>query len=204
MKKIDKSADKVFFTSDLHFGHEWIISFNQRPYKSVEQMDDELIKNWNQTVPKDGIVFVLGDIGYTDDKRIIEIFNQLHGEKILIKGNHDWDYYKEETLNSLFKEVYDLLFLRVQDYNHSVYHYMVLCHYPMFDWQNSYKGTWQLFGHIHTRRLKEFQTVKSRLFSTQYDVGVDNNQFRPISCHEVSEIIEKQKKNPLFKQSNYY
>lgn len=204
MKKVDKPANKVFFTADLHFGHDWLVKFNNRPYSSSKEMDEALIKNWNQTVPSDGLVFVLGDIGYTSDERIIEIFKQLNGEKILIRGNHDTDNYQEETLLSLFSEIHELLFVRVQDYNHSIYHYMVLCHYPMLDWQNSYRGTWQLFGHIHTRKIKEFDTVKARLFSSQYDVGVDNNHFKPISCRDLNLIIEAQQKDENFKQSNYY
>lgn len=203
MKKIDIPAEKVFFTSDMHFGHEGIIHFANRPYKTVEQMDETMIANWNEMVSSDSLVFVLGDIGFTGNDRIVEIFNQLKGIKILIKGNHDSNY-KEDILNSIFEEIHDILYVRVTDDLISKFHYIVLCHYPMLDWQSSFRGSWQLFGHLHTRMLAEFDTFKTRLFSSQYDVGVDNNNFRPISFYEVKDIIEEQERSNNFKKSNYY
>ena len=204
MKTVDIPCEKVFFTSDLHFGHEWLIQFNNRPFASVEEMDQTLIARWNQVVPADGIVFVLGDIGVTSHARIIDIFKQLQGDKILIRGNHDMEYYTQETLQSIFTEIHDLLYLRVRDFKQSIYYYLMLCHYPMIDWKSSYRGVWQLFGHIHTRQLEEFNTVKTHLFAEQYDVGVDNNQFQPLSFPQLRTIIEAQQQDPLFKQSNYY
>ncbi|MBB4034922.1 calcineurin-like phosphoesterase family protein [Dysgonomonas hofstadii] len=203
MKKINSPAEKIFFTSDTHFGHDWIINFNNRPYQTKEEMDCALIENWNKVVPADGLTFVLGDIGFTSDKRIVDIFDQLNGEKILIRGNHD-DNYTESTLNHIFTEIHDLLYIRVTDNIASKFYYMVLCHYPMLDWQSSFRGTWQLFGHLHTRELEEFETFKTRLFAQQYDVGVDGNDFRPVSFYELRDIMEKQKEDKIFKDSNYY
>lgn len=204
MKKLDKPSEKIFFTADPHFGHEWIRKFNNRPFLSVEGMDKALIYNWNKVVPTDGLTFVVGDIGSTNEARIVEIFQQLNGDKILIRGNHDDDY-SDDILNKIFIEMYDILYLRVKDDLQSVFNYMVLCHYPMLDWQNSFEGSWQLFGHIHTRdEVAEFKTVQIKLFDTQYDVGVDNNNFKPISFHALKMIIERQKGDTNFKQSNYY
>lgn len=203
MKIVDKPADQVFFISDTHFGHDWMINFNNRPYVDSEEMDSAMIENWNRTVPAEGLVFVLGDIGDTDQKRIIEVFNQLHGEKILIRGNHE-NIYHEESLQSIFSEIYDLLYVRIQDDIDDKSQDIVLCHYPMFDWDNYFQGSWQLFGHLHTRELPEFKTLKSKLFAEQYDVGVENNNYRPISYYEVKKIINQQKQDKSFKQSNYY
>lgn len=202
MKKIKQTGDKVFFTSDIHFGHEWILNFNNRPFHSVEEMDEALIKNWNNTVPADGLTFVLGDIGIAKADRIVELFSQLNGDKILIRGNHDDDY-KDEILLAVFLEIHDLLHLRVLDNLTDKYNYMVLCHYPMIDWQNSFRGTWQLFGHVHTRNIDAFDTFKTNLLDLQYDVGVDNNHFCPVSFHQVKAKIEQQKNDTTFKQSNY-
>lgn len=203
IKEVNHPTKKIFFTSDMHFGHEWIINFTNRPYRNEQEMDQSLIENWNKTVPDDGLVFVLGDIGYTSQERLIDIFRQLNGKKILIRGNHD-EIYKEETLNSIFSETHDLLYIRINNNETSSHQDIVLCHYPMFDWENIFEGSWQLFGHLHTRELPEFKTLKSKLFATQYDVGVDNNNLRPISFYEVKQIIEQQKEEESFKQSNYY
>lgn len=203
MRNIDRPAEKIFFTSDTHFGHEWIINFNKRPYLSSDDMDYKLIQNWNSIVTTDGLTFILGDIGATDDERIVEIFNQLNGDKILIKGNHD-NIYSEDALNSIFIEIHDMLYIGIDDEVASKKQDIVLCHYPLFDWNNFFGGSWHLFGHLHTRELAEFDTLKSKLFAQQYDVGIDNNDFRPISYYEVKEIIERQMQDNRFKQSNYY
>lgn len=203
MRTIDISANKIFFTSDIHFGHKWLLKFNKRPFEDEKAMDDVLIKNWNKVVPCDGLVFVLGDIGETSDERIVEIFNELTGTKILVRGNHD-TIFKKESLQEIFLEIHDLLEIKVFDTSQSQFQEIVLFHYPMFDWNRFHEGSWQLFGHIHTRDMDEFKTLNARLFAQQYDVGVDGNNFRPVSYYQVKEIISKQMQDKSFKQSNYY
>lgn len=78
-----------FFIADTHFGHKNIIRYENRPFQSVEEMDTELIKRWNQIVSTDDTVYHLGDFALTTSSRIAEIVPQLNGHKILIKGNHD-------------------------------------------------------------------------------------------------------------------
>lgn len=58
------APDEVWFTSDTHFGHENIIRFCNRPFRNAEEMNAELIRRWRETVPKDGIVFHLGDFAH--------------------------------------------------------------------------------------------------------------------------------------------
>ena len=84
-----ETGDNIFFTSDTHFGHENIIYFCKRPFKSVEEMDEALIKNWNSVVGKNYIVYVVGDFALCGKQKIIEIGNRLNGHKRLILGNHD-------------------------------------------------------------------------------------------------------------------
>ena len=203
MKKIEHDPGKIYFTSDLHFGHEGMIQFANRPFQNENEMDEALIRNWNTTVPDDGLVFVLGDIGVAPANRMKEIFDKLNGRKILIRGNHD-GYYSESLLSLLFEEIHDLLYIRIRDSLTSKYTYIVLSHYPLLEWQSSFRGSWQLFGHLHTRSIHQFDTFKTHLFCKQYDVGVDNNRFRPVAFSEVKQIIGKQEKDPAFKQTNFY
>ena len=114
MKKIEEASNKIFFTSDQHFGHEGIIKFANRPYNSVKDMDEDLIYKWNETVPKDGLTLVLGDIGFCDKNQIVNIYSKLNGRKILIKGNHDSNY-KDILLHSIFDEIHDILYTRILD-----------------------------------------------------------------------------------------
>ena len=81
---------KIFFTSDLHFGHENVLRFDDRPFETVEEMDDELIKRWNDKVGKGDIVYVLGDLIWkTATNEAVQIIKRLNGQIVLIKGNHD-------------------------------------------------------------------------------------------------------------------
>ena len=81
---------KIFFTGDLHFGHANVIAFDNRPFKTVEEMDAELIRRWNNKVGKGDLTYVLGDMIWkarNDDAP--ELIKSLNGQIILIKGNHD-------------------------------------------------------------------------------------------------------------------
>ena len=78
-----------YFISDLHFGHENCLVFDNRPFKSIEEHDATIIKNWNDVVGMDDDVYLLGDISWYNATKTIEIFNQLNGRIHLIRGNHD-------------------------------------------------------------------------------------------------------------------
>ena len=80
---------KIFYIADLHFGHNNIIRYDNRPFKTVEEMDRTFIVNWNKAVSNDDFVYILGDISWYDDDKTAQIFKQLNGTKVLIKGKHD-------------------------------------------------------------------------------------------------------------------
>lgn len=81
---------KVLFTGDLHFGHENVLKFDGRPFDTVEEMDAELIRRWNNKVDKGDLVYVLGDmIWKTRNDDAPGLIKSLNGQIILIKGNHD-------------------------------------------------------------------------------------------------------------------
>lgn len=186
--------DKIFFTSDLHFGHTNIIKFCNRPFKSVEEMNEALIKNWNEKVPEDGIVFILGDFCFGGFPAWEAIVHRLNGKKYLIKGNHDMqqNLQNEARLNQMFEWVGPQMLIEVG--NRKVY----LNHYPFLCYGGSYRtekgAVYQLFGHVHSgpncSGLDSDRLV--HLFPYQYDVGVDNNNYTPISWKEVEEKITNQ------------
>ena len=80
---------KVFFTADMHFGHENVIKFDKRPFETVEEMDAELIRRWNAKVGKGDLVYVLGDMIWKTRNDADTLIRSLNGQIILIKGNHD-------------------------------------------------------------------------------------------------------------------
>ena len=79
----------IFYISDLHFGHQNAIWFDKRPFASVEEMDQTIIQNWNNTVKPEDTVYILGDMVWAKAKGWPGYLKQLSGHKILIKGNHD-------------------------------------------------------------------------------------------------------------------
>lgn len=97
---------RVFFTSDLHFGHGGVIEYCNRPFHSIAEMNEGLISNWNSVVKEDDLVWVLGDLSFMRFGDFEPLANRLHGRKILIRGNHD-KYSKAQYLKIGFLEVLD-------------------------------------------------------------------------------------------------
>lgn len=184
------SGENLFFTSDTHFYHKEIIKFCSRPFDSVEEMNEALIKNWNETVPEDGTVFHLGDFSYGGCKEWTSVFNRLNGKIYLILGNHDLRKAKQGFMNR-FESVSQQMTISVDGQK------IILNHNPFLCFAGAYNGGWQLFGHVHSgpksNTGKDIPRL-SMLFPTQYDVGVDNNDYRPVSFYELKTIIQGQKK----------
>ena len=183
------NKSEVFFTSDTHFGHSNIIKYCNRSFNNVDEMDEALINNWNAKVPKDGIVYHLGDFAWGSINYWEKIREQLNGEIILIYGNHDEKYLNNKLMYKLFKEVTPQKKIWINKIP------IYMNHYPFLCFGGSYKGlgaTWQLFGHVHSNPRSEEGLDHKRLvncFPTQYDVGVDNNNFTPVSFDELYSYI---------------
>ena len=80
---------KKFYISDLHFGHKNVLGFDNRPFTSVEEMNEELIRRWNSVVSDGDIVYVLGDMFWMKPNDAMPIIDRLNGQIFLVKGNHD-------------------------------------------------------------------------------------------------------------------
>ena len=187
----EEQAQKIYFVSDTHFNHENIIKYCKRPFKNVEENDTELIRRWNEKVPKDGIVFHLGDVAFGDPDKVDKILEQLNGTIYLVIGNHDW----RRIVND-HKWRFELM---TQQINMKIgKRHIILNHYPMLCFSGAWRGedaTYQLFGHVHTSPYTDEGLDQQRLkmlFTSQYDVGVDNNNFTPVSWKEVDQIINNQ------------
>ena len=191
-KKYKFDPEHTFFTSDTHFGHANIIRFCNRPFKNVEEMDEALIENWNQVVSKDDTVFHLGDFAFGGSSVWNSIIPRLNGHINLIIGNHDRKNLRQGYM-SYFDMVVPQLQIEIED--NSIY----LNHYPFLCYGGSYRGVWQLFGHVHSGPGADGLDISRLrvLLPTQYDVGVDNNNFTPISYREVKNKIEAQKNESL-------
>lgn len=161
----------IYFIADTHFSEENIMRYENRPFKSITEMDEELIFRWNNAVNKHDEIYVLGDFGA--DGKEASILNQLNGKKFFIKGNHDIksnQYYRD----SGFGEVYDHPVI-IKDF-------WILSHEPLY--VNTNMPYANLFGHVHDSPI-----IKT--YSKQhYCVSVERINYTPISFDDVILAIQ--------------
>ncbi len=162
---------RIFLTADTHFCHKNIIKYCNRPFSSVEEMNEILIQNWNSCVKKNDRIFVLGDFCLGGKDKVIEIGKRLNGRKTLILGNHD---------SCALKTYYEAGFEAVSKYPLFVYNYL-LSHEPIKPIKDTF-GSTQLFnihGHLHGKPVSELEGDYGEL-EWFVDVGVDSTDFKPI------------------------
>lgn len=202
MGKVDlkyNDGSKVFFTSDSHYYHGNIIKFCDRPFKDVEEMNYKLIENWNKKVPHDGLVFHLGDFAWGGYDNWKNIRSQLNGEIVLIKGNHDIKNMSAKAEEELFKFTTQQMLIEIEGRKIYLNHYPFLCYAGVYRDPNGL--VYQAYGHIHSGPNKKGEDIPRLIhcFPTQYDVGVDNNDYTPISWYELNGKIQKQLLRSKFK-----
>jgi calcineurin-like phosphoesterase family protein len=191
IKNVIFDKEKLFFTSDTHFFHKNIIKYCDRPFTSVEEMNEQIVENWNSVVPKDGVVFHLGDVSLTaSPKALKSLLDRLNGTKYLIIGNHENDALSKQDIRETWAGIYDVaeIFIPDDEITYGEQH-IVMCHYPMIVWNGSHRGSWQLFGHVHGG-LSNKGVIKHPV--TAMDAGVDSHNYYPISYQQVKEQITKQ------------
>ena len=138
--------DKVFYIADLHLGHANVIRFDNRPFLSVLEMQETILKNWNDRVDDKDYVYILGDFVWgteADWRRIVPKFN---GKKVLIQGNHDLKQISNTT-RAMFHDI--RAYKEISDNRRHV----VLCHYPILMYNKSFdSSTFMLCGHVHVTK----------------------------------------------------
>lgn len=171
---------KEYVTSDLHFGHKNIIKYENRPFDSVENMDKSIIENWNKTVNDDDLVYILGDFSWYKGEETNKILNQLKGKKILIIGNHDKNFLKDNNFDkTLFEEITNYKEIK---YNKTK---IIMFHYPIIDWNGKYQGSFLLYGHVHSMVNEDTKYMEK--LEEKYNclnVGIDVHK-RLLSLEEI-------------------
>ena len=164
-----------YYIADLHFGYEKILKQSERPFASVEEMDQALVHNWNQVVTDEDTVYVIGDVGSYDRPLPEEYLAQLKGKKHLIRGNHDTGYEEQERFFEYFETVTDLF-----EFDEGDLH-ITLCHYPIVYIQ----GGFMIHGHIHNTK-KEIHEILEKL-PRVLNACVEVNDYRPVTLDELIE-----------------
>lgn len=169
----------IYFISDTHFYHNNIIKYCNRPFKDNNEMNKTIISNWNSIINKGDIVYHLGDFCLSSDEEIKNIFDELNGNIILIRGNHDRKSVKfyEDIGFKVLKNAPIIL----DEYK------LMLSHVPIPDTKIK-DGYVNLYGHIHNKKLNENYPSKYYRNNTHINVCADVTNFKPISLDEINKL----------------
>lgn len=170
----------IYFTSDLHFGHANAIKFTNRPFANVEDMNERLINNINAKVGLHDELYILGDFSFKLGKaEAVAARRRIPCRKVhLIYGNHDMRFDGERV----FSTTRD--YAKIKTPRGKV----VLFHYPIADWDGMYHGSIHLHGHIHS--TGEYNRQNLAAGRRIWDVGVDANNYEPISLEDIWENMD--------------
>ena len=192
-----EDVSKIWFVSDTHYSHLNIIKYCNRPFGSVEEMNEALVNNWNSVVKPDDHVYHLGDFCFGN----VEKWNwclepgRLNGHIHLILGNHDPErVFRDGTLIERFDSIDYQKILIIDGWT------VILNHFPFLSFSNNFDHkVIGLSGHTHVGQLsssvESYDKLNAMYKPNQYDVGVDNNNFTPVSWVEVKNKVTTQIEN---------
>ena len=179
----------IWFSSDHHFYHKNIIEYANRPYASVDEMNEALIDNWNAVVGKNDVVYYLGDFAFANKEKSSNIFARLNGiDSTCILGNHD----------PSSQRMLDIGFANVGRFLSFPERKIYLCHF--YDLADRTKETEKMFlnsippggillhGHRHSTPEDK---IRYQDGIVKYDVGVDANKYTPVNLTTVQKEVEQ-------------
>ena len=171
-----------YITSDLHLGHENIIEYCNRPFDSLEEMNQTLITNWNQTIsPSDKVLF-LGDLAMAPKEQAINYFRQLNGNITFIRGNHDGDNL-DETI-----QVFETVTFKNKGIRY------ICSHYPKFPPTENHL-TYNLHGHTHNNETDDYPFWNPNHNTFNFSVELTN--YRPVPFSKINEFVTEQESHRM-------
>lgn len=183
---------KKFWTSDSHFGHFNVIRFCNRPYQTADEMNEDLIAQWNAIVSDEDEVYHLGDVSLTSPNSTLKVLERLNGRIHLIIGNHEKSVLKKQATRDRFESIQDVLRVKIEDEDaKGGYQSIFMSHYAHRVWDKSHHGCWHLYGHSHSG-------LEGAPWGKSMDVGVDAHalhfgNYAPFSYEEIKGILSKRK-----------
>jgi calcineurin-like phosphoesterase family protein len=193
----------VWLVSDTHFGHEKTCTVFKRedgsplrPFSCAEEMDEYMVKAWNERVKPTDKVYHLGDV--VINRKALKALERLNGDKVLIRGNHD--IFRDDDYRQYFREI-------------RAYHVMngmILSHIPLHSHSLGRFGV-NIHGHLHANRVKKARGVDARtgevLYGNDNDlryycVCVEMTDFAPILFEDVQKRILAEGGEIGFKNGN--
>lgn len=176
----------IFFTADTHFCHKNIIKYEDRPFNSVEEMNEVMIQKWNAKVKPTDSVYILGDFIFSNGITANQLVKRLNGKKYLIKGNHDSFLKDRDFDRSQLEWIKDYYLLKDNNIKYALFHY------PIAIWDCKHYDSIHLYGHVHSNKDNHHPLLMN--LGNAYNVGVDINNYEPVSINEVLMKINNRNK----------
>lgn len=175
-----KEAEKVWLISDTHFDHTNIIRYCNRPFRTTEEMNDTILRNWCSTIVSDDIVYFLGDMAFGRGSRNPRWWvTQLSGKIVWIKGSHDHGIRPSSVVDGVVRVVLSeqiicdgVVFLLVHD---------------VFDAVVNGWREWTIHGHNHDNRPH----IDSRFGHKRVNVSVEVIGYKPISLAQIVREVKR-------------
>jgi calcineurin-like phosphoesterase family protein len=179
---------QTFFTADTHFDDLFSITYFNRPFHSVEEMNRAMVEKWNSVVTEHDLVYHLGDFTLDDIGHFTKWVDQLNGHIKILPGSHDQPWLKDFVGSERVQVIAPLVSVEFPEgMAGNSPQVLVLCHYSMQVWDRSNQGSWHLFGHSHG---------KVQGIGLSFDVGVDCTEFTPWSLGKVASRMAQIKTLP--------
>ena len=174
---------KIWLTSDLHFCHNRGFLYEPRGFTNVYDMNEAIVKNWNERVGPEDTVYLLGDVMLNDNETGLKLLKQLKGHIIIVLGNHDTD-----VREALYRECWNVCdVVPAARLKYKGYHFF-MTHYPCFtanlEKESLKQCTCNLYGHTH-QKTNFFQDIPF-----MYHVGVDSHNCAPVLLDDIIEEME--------------
>lgn len=167
-----KLEKRKLYISDLHLGHRGIIKADNRPFSSVQEMDEYIVSQWNSAVCPDDEVWVLGDVCMSMTPGVVDCLRRMAGHKHLVIGNHD-KVGRYSEYHRLFESLHTY-------YSHRDGGLQVcMFHFPIESWDRMLRGSVHLHGHVHGNRW-DYKPLQNR-----YNVWCKYQDYRPLTLEEL-------------------
>lgn len=165
-----------YYTSDLHFSYDKILALADRPFASVEEMNEKILENINSKVNPEDTLYILGDVS-AGSEYVVPLLKRINCKLVLIIGNHDKQQLAYGSFRRCFESIHDSLMIKDGAYD------LFLSHYPHAEWDGFYKGRFHFYGHVHTG--DGGGSALMNFLPTAINVGVDVHDFMPKTAEEL-------------------
>jgi calcineurin-like phosphoesterase family protein len=176
-----------YWSSDWHLGHGNVIRFLDRPFESVQEMNDTILKNMFSPLKKGDEFFFLGDLSWSKSA-YQRVFDELPSGVSFhwLLGNHDLKEYKKWEFYCT--SISELKHIKVKGIT------IALCHYPMVTWNKSHFNSYMLFGHHHAKG-HGIQNLQQHTEGKMLNVNCEFNDYKPYSENDIIRIMENKPNN---------